>query len=225
MMLRNRWCALAVGILLASTALAEEHGEPQHAEPTHASDATHAADAAHGDGHGGHDKPALLQFDPGAAIWSIIIFVALLIVLRATAWKPILRVLNEREEFIRKSIDEAKEERAAAQELLAEYKAQLEKARQEASAIVDEGRRDAEVVGQRVKNEARQEAEQLVERAHREIQLAADTAVKELYDQTAELAVTVAGGILRKEISPTEHQQLVAESLAKMKSAGRPGLN
>ncbi len=193
-----------------------EHGAP--AESAAHGEATHG-----GDGHG--DKPALLQFDPGAAIWTIIVFITLLIVLRLAAWKPILRVLTAREEFIEKSIANAKAEREEAEKLLGEYKAQLDKARLEATAIVEEGRRDAGVLGRRIQEEARQEAEEIAARARREIELARDTAIKELYDKTAELAVHVAAGIIRKELSPEDHRGFVADSLKRMEESGDAQLN
>src|SRR5215470_6406478 len=67
--------------------------------------------AAESAGHGGHaeeEKPPLLSFDPGAAVWSIVVFVLLLALLRKFAWKPILEGLQQREKFIHDSIEAAK---------------------------------------------------------------------------------------------------------------------
>jgi len=227
--------ALVVLLMLAmAPAIAQEQhgaatappGEAAAAEAGgHGAPAQPATHEAAGGGHGEEEMPPLLQFDPGAAVWSIVIFVLLLVLLRATAWKPILRVLNEREEFIQKSLDDARLERQEAERLLAEYKAQLERARQEAGAIVEEGRRNAEEVRRRIQQEAREEAQDILERARRDIRLAKDAAIKDLYDQTAELAVRVASGILKKEISPEAHRQLVADSLAEMRNTGRENMN
>jgi F-type H+-transporting ATPase subunit b len=226
----RRWIIVAGG-LLALGPLAV-YGLQHEAADEHAGPVAHAAQAeqadqttdAH-DGHGEADKPALLQFDPGAAIWTIIIFLVLLVVLRATAWKPVLSVLKQREEFIQNSIDSAKRERQEADRLLAEYRAQIDRAREEATEIVEEGRRDAQDVARRIQAEARQEGEQMIARARQEIRLAKDTAVKELYDRTAELALEVAGQVVGKTLSPDEHRNLVNESLERMKSAEKPELN
>lgn len=225
--MRKHWCILAAcGLLMLATPLAwAQHASPPATPPA----AGHAvtAEAPEPGGEHGEDanKPALLQFDPGASVWSIIVFVLLLIVLRLTAWKPILRVLQERERFIAKSIADARHEREQAERLLVEYKAQLEKARAEASAIVAEGRRDAEVAARAVQEQARRESEEIVARARREIQLATDSARKELHDEASELAVRVAGRILRKELAAADHRALVAEALAEMQAAGRPRMN
>ncbi len=201
-----------------------QHEGQEPAEPAHAMPGEQAAPAAHDD-HAAAEKPALLQFDPGAAIWSIIIFLVLLAVLRTFAWKPVLKVLKQREQFIQDSIDSARRERGEADKLLAEYRTQIDHAREEATTIVEEGKRDAGDVARRIQAEARKEGEQMIARARREIQLAKDTAVKELYDRTAELAVQVAGQVVGKTLSADEHRALVAESLERMRSSNEAKLN
>jgi F-type H+-transporting ATPase subunit b len=168
---------------------------------------------------------SLLGGDIGNAVFTLVIFLVVVVVLGKFAWKPLLSVLNEREKSIRQSLEAARKERTEAERLLAEYKVQLDRARVEATAIVEEGRRDGEVVRQRIQQEARRQAEELLERARREIQLAADTAIKDLYDRTGELAVNLAGNILRQELSPEKHRQLIADSLAQIRTSGKSGLN
>jgi len=169
----------------------------------------------------GHAEAPLISMQPGAiignALVTFVIFVLVIVILGRFAWRPLLNVLKEREETIRRSLEMAQQEREQAERLLADYQRQLDQARQEASKIVDEGRRDAEAVSRRLQDEARTQAEQLTERARREIRLATDTAVKELYNRTADVAVQVASQILHKEISADQHRQLVADSLAEMR--------
>jgi F-type H+-transporting ATPase subunit b len=222
----NHWRLLAAcGVLCVAPLLAYAQHEPPAAGGPPAAH-TAATPAAHGGEHGEDaPKPALLQFDPGAAVWSIVVFFLLLVLLRATAWKPILRVLQEREEFIKGSIADAKHEREQAEQLLNEYKAQLEKARAEVAEIVAEGRRDAEATARRIQEQARHDADETASRARREIELAADTARKGLHDEAAQLAVLVAGRIIRKELSAADHAALVAESLKEMQATGSARMN
>lgn len=167
----------------------------------------------------------IFNADIGNFLFTVVIFGLVIFLLGKFAWKPLLNVLNEREATIRESLRAARHEREEAERKLAEYQAQLDRAREEASAIVAEGRRDAEVARQRIQEEARRAAEEIAARARRDIQLATDAAVKELYDQAAELAVRVAGRIIRKELSADDHQQLVAESIRAIESAARPKMN
>lgn len=181
------------------------------AAQSYASAPTAASEA----GHGEH-KTELLHWDVGSALWSIAVFVILLVILRVAAWKPILSGLNQRENFIRDSLAQAKHEREAAEKMMADYKARIEKSHQEATSIVEEGRRDAEELRKRIQGEARSEAEAIIVRAKKDIELARDEAIKSLHDQSVMLATTVAGKLIKRELSAADHQALLNESLAEL---------
>ena len=183
----------------------------------HAGDATAGeGHGGEGEGHGGASGPNLFTGDVGNIFWSLLTFGAVIFVLGKFAWKPLLSALQSREEFIRKSLEQAKKDRDEAEARLRELEARLAKGREEASAIVEEGRRDAEVVRQRIESEARAEAEAATARARREIELARDSAIHEIYKLTADLAARAAGKILKKEIAPSDHEALIAESIKEL---------
>jgi F-type H+-transporting ATPase subunit b len=161
----------------------------------------------------GGDQPTLFTGDLGNILWSLLTFFAVLVVLGKFAWRPILSVLQKREDFIRDSLAHAKRDRDEAERRLKEYSDKIVAARSEATAIVEEGRRDAEVVKRRLEEESKAEAKANLERAKREIAIATDTAVKELYTLSGKLATELAGRILRKELNPREHERLITESI------------
>lgn len=171
------------------------------------------------------ESPNIFNSDIGNFVFTLIIFGGLVYVLGKFAWRPLLNVLNEREKVLRESLERAQRQRQEAEALLAEYQAQLHRARDEASAIVAEGRRDAEVVRRKLQDQARREAEEVLARARREIQLATDSARKLLHDEVADLAVQLAGRVLHKELSATDHRALVEESLKEMQAGEKPRLN
>ena len=164
--------------------------------------------ASEGGGQGGP-----FEGNIGNALWTLVIFGLVVFVLGKFAWKPILSGLQQREEFIRTSLTQAKFDREAAEARLKEYTDRLVGARSEASAIVDEARRDAEVVKRRFQEETQVEANRTIERARREIAIAKETAVKELYSLTAHLTTQVAGKILEREIQPSDHERLIRDSI------------
>ncbi len=168
----------------------------------------------------GSGGPSLFTGDLGNIFWSLLTFIAVLVVLGKFAWGPILGALQKREDFIRDSLKQAKEDREQAEARLKEYGEKLETARAEATAVVDEGRRDGEVLKRKIEEQAKAEATALVERAKREIQVATDTAVKELYSMTARLSTDIASRIIRKELSPADHERLVAESIEELSAVG-----
>ncbi|HEX3527459.1 MAG TPA: F0F1 ATP synthase subunit B [Thermoanaerobaculia bacterium] len=157
--------------------------------------------------------------DFGNALWTVIIFVLVLVVLGKFAWGPILKGLQARESYILESLEKAKKERDEADARMKLYEDKLAQARTEVTAMVEEGRRDAEVVKRKILEEARQEAEKERERTKREIQLATDTATKQLYALSARIATDLAGRIIRKELTPQDHERLIAESIQELSSA------
>ena len=175
-----------------------------------------AASSAH-DGHAhGDAKPAILTGDLGNVFWTTVIFLTLLVVLRATAWKPILTALQKREQFITESIAAAKRERLESERMMREYTEKMNKAREEATAVVEEGRRDAEVLRRKIHEDAKKEAAEMMARAQKEIKIAKDTAVAALYQQVVEVATNLADRIVRKQLTPADHRGLLDESIAEV---------
>jgi F-type H+-transporting ATPase subunit b len=164
----------------------------------------------------GGETPGLFTGDLGNIIWSLVTFLAVVFVLGKFAWKPILAGLKKREEFISESIRQAKEDREQAEARLKEYTDQLHKARDEASALVEEGRRDADALRRRLEAEARADADAMLERAKREIATARDTAVKDLYQLTAKLSTEIAARVIRAELDTKSHEQLIEESIEEL---------
>ncbi len=151
--------------------------------------------------------------DLGNAIWTLVIFGLVLFVLGKYAWGPMLESLQQREKFIRESLEQAKADRESAESRLKEYEEKLTAARVEATAIVEEGRRDGDELRRQIEEKARGEADKMVDRARREIQIAQQTAVKELYSVSASLATELAGRVLGREVNAKDHERLIAESL------------
>jgi F-type H+-transporting ATPase subunit b len=159
----------------------------------------------------------LFAGDIGNAIWTLVIFLTVILVLGKFAWGPMLSGLQRREQFIRDSLEQAKQDREAAQAQLEEYNKKLDTATAEALKVVEEGRRDAEVVKERIEEKARSEAEQMVERAKREIDLAKQTAIKELYETSIKLGSDIASRLLEREITAKDHEDLIADSIDHLK--------
>ena len=178
---------------------------------------------AAGDAEHGGEGPNLFTGDLGNIFWSLVTFFAVLFVLGKFAWKPILGALQQREEFIRSSLEQAKQDREAAESRLKDYEAKLASARQEATEIVQEGRRDAEAVKRKIEQDTKESTAAMLERVKREISIATDTAIKELYDVTGTLATSIASRIISKELDARDHERLIAESIRELSATSGNG--
>jgi F-type H+-transporting ATPase subunit b len=174
-----------------------------------------AEEAAHGGAEGG-EQPSLFAGDLGNVIWTMVIFLLLLVVLGKYTWRPMLDALNRREKFIRETIEAAQKERAEAERMMAEYRQAMARSKQEAQAILDQGRQDAEAARQRLAQQAQQESEQIIGRAKQEIQMAKQSALQDLQNVAADLSVNVASKIIQRNLTAADQQRLVEESLKQL---------
>jgi len=206
-----------LGARLLAGALA---AAPVVAQATGAEEGAHGA--AEGAGEAAHAAPSLFSVEPGLLIWTCITFVVVLVVLRLTAWKPLMQGLEEREKRITGAIEEADRIKSEAQQLLARYETMIDHAREEAHAILEESRRDGLAVQEEIRRKAHQEAVEFKERARREIELAKDSAIHELWEQAASLSTELATRILGRTLNDGDQERLVRELVREMRGNGSP---
>jgi|SRR5689334_2928298 len=157
----------------------------------------------------------------GNAIWTLLIFVIVVVVLGKFAWGPVLALLKQREDFIHKSLSDAKHDRDQAEARLKEYAARLQSAQAEAVGIIEEARRDAERLRQELRERARSEADTMIKNAERQIDLQTTRAVQQLRQEAVELSVTIASKILERNISKEDNEKLIADALRQIEASSR----
>ncbi len=214
-----------------STAKAEDskaedsHSEETHEEGDHDEDAHHD-DAAHGGGaHGGGESdPNPLATDPDLALWTLGVFLLMLFVLKAVAWTPIMEGLKAREEGITGNLAAADAKHEEAKALLAEHQAKLAGAADEVRELLEEARRDAEQTKADIMAEAKSAADSERERAVRDIEQARDTAVRQLAESSAGIAIDLAAKVVKQEIGPGRQGEIVQEALGRV-AGSDPSVN
>ena len=147
------------------------------------------------------------------AIWTAVVFLLLLAILTKFAWKPLAEGLDKREQHVADQIAEAEAANEKAEQILADYRRQLAAAQDQVHDILNQGRRDAEQQGHVLIDKAKEEAQAEHQRALKQIEAATAAAIKELADQSATLAVELAGKIVRAKLSPNEHSRLIDEAV------------
>ncbi|HEX4053534.1 MAG TPA: F0F1 ATP synthase subunit B [Tepidisphaeraceae bacterium] len=162
----------------------------------------------------------LVDFDWGSAIWILALFTILTLVLYKVAWKNVLAGLKAREDRIRKDIADAEAARMKAEQTLRLYDTRLAEAEQKVRDILDRAAADAEKIGTSIRMKAQQEAEESKEHATREIEAAKQTALTEIYAQTANLATSIAEKIIRRNLNADDQRDLVDQSLKQLQSVG-----
>jgi len=219
------WLALAAGLLPSERVCgADEAGASVTAE------AEPAAAEAEAAGHGHHDPYDLSHANAGPkledptewrydmALCTLAVFLLLLGLLGKFAWGPIMMGLQRREQSILARIEAAKASADEAAAQLAEYRAKLASAGQEAQELLAKARRDGEATADAIRRAAQDAAARERDRAIADIQAAKDVAVTEIGRHAADLAVKLAGRIVRRELSPQDHNAMIVEALEKLPS-------
>jgi F-type H+-transporting ATPase subunit b len=178
--------------------------------------------------HAAHSDPGFsgnsadpMSIDPDLALFTLLVFVILLIVLGKFAWKPIIEALEHREQGIANHIAEAERNHNEAKALLAQYEQKLALAANEVRELLDEARRDAEHTRQSILAEAKAGAEAERARALHEIESATDAALKTLAERSADLAIDLAGKVLQTKLTPADHQRLIQDAMGKFPTASK----
>lgn len=146
-------------------------------------------------------------------LMQMINFLLLLVLLRLVAYKPLLKVLEERQKYVANTIAQAENQRAEAEKIKAEYEAEMRRAREQAQAIIERATKAGEEQAQEIIAQAKAEAERVKESALADIQREREKAIAELRDQVASLALLVAGKVIREGLDARAHERLIQDAV------------
>lgn len=138
-------------------------------------------------------------------------FLVLLLFLRLVVYKPLVNLLEKRQEFITNNVTAAEEERKQAEALRQQYLADMEKARVQAQELIQKATKAGEEQARQIIEEAKLEADKVKDNALLDIQREKEKAVVELREHVATLAVLVAGKIVEEKITADIQSNLVDE--------------
>ena len=163
--------------------------------------------------------------DLGLNFPSLIIFVVnfliLLGILYLFAYKPILRVMDQRSDRIRESLEAADRAREEASRSQQDTQQQLNESRIEGQRLIEQAREMAERYRNDEKDRARQEAEAFIARAREDIQRERDIAIQEVRSHFADLAIAAAERVIERSLDRDAHSELIANVLEEGDSLGR----
>ena len=153
--------------------------------------------------------------DPKAdlALWSLVVFVLFLFVLKKLAWKPMIEGLDRREAGIRAAIAEAEENQRKSQALLADYETKLRGAEQTVAAMVAEAKRDAERTSNDIVAKAQADVEAMRVRAKEDIGRAKDAALAEVFQSANRQVAAATERVLGRSLNDDDQDRLISEAL------------
>jgi F-type H+-transporting ATPase subunit b len=162
-----------------------------------------------------HEKSILLPAI-GELVVGSLAFLVVLVFMARYAWPRINQALRERTEGIEGKLEQAERDRREAQTLLARYREQLDRARDEAAEIVQEGRRRGEETRRELVARAEQEAARRIAAGEEVLRVERERAVAEVRRDVGQLAVLLATRIVGESLDAERQQALVDRFIAEV---------
>jgi F-type H+-transporting ATPase subunit b len=156
----------------------------------------------------------LIQVIPGLMIWTVVCFAVVFFVLRKFAFGPIQKVINERREKIRQSLDEADNARAEAHRLIEEHRALIAQARSDAEEILAEARKVAAAQQARAKEETEADRQRRLEETRKQIEAETQKALGQIRSEVADLTLAATAKVTGKVLDGADHKRLIDDALA-----------
>ena len=175
----------------------------------------HVTVSAEAGAHGEERGP--IEWRTDLALWSLISFLLILLILSKFAWPVLSQGLYRREQRIRDDIGAAEQARRKAEAMLAEHEGRLEAVQEEVRAILAEARRDADVARQNIISDAQREAAAERRRAIEEINRAKDQALAEMFGRLNERVVQATEHVLGRTVNEHDQERLIEEALSQLR--------
>jgi F-type H+-transporting ATPase subunit b len=159
---------------------------------------------------------ALISVTPGLMIWTIICFLIALFVLKKYAFGPIQKMIDDRREQIRRSIEEADNARKEARQLLEEHKVLMQEARSEAEQIIAEARKTRESMELRMREETEAERQRRLEETRREIAAETVRALEQIRSEVADLTLAATSIVVGKKLDSDRDRELISQAIGSL---------
>jgi F-type H+-transporting ATPase subunit b len=158
----------------------------------------------------------LIEVIPGLMIWTFIAFGITLWVLKRYAFGPVQKLIDDRRDRIRQSIEEADRAREEARSLLEEHRALIGQAKSQAEDILAEARKVSDTQRERLRGEIEEDRQRRLEETQRQIDQATTQALGEIRREVASLSLLAAEKITRKTLTDADQKRLVDEALSEI---------
>ena len=157
---------------------------------------------------------AELGFHWPSLVVYLVNFTILLVILYLVGYKRILRVLDERSQRIKESMEQAQHLQEESAQRQKEMEEQIREARREGQGLIEQARQSAQRFRDEEREKARLEADAFLSNARSEIKRERDAAVEEVRHQFADLAILAAERVVRRSLDKDAHKELIEQTLS-----------
>lgn len=150
-----------------------------------------------------------ISIDPTTIIATLINLLILFLIFRLVLFKRVNKVIEDRQQDIVNSYEEADETKRRAAVLESEYNDKLLAAKEESANIIRESTKRAQARGDQIIDEAKTEAQNIITTAHNEAEREKKRAVNSVKNEITDIAFSVAQTLVEKEITKEDNERLI----------------
>ena len=172
------------------------------------------------EGHSADPSLSPIEWKTDTAVWTLVIFLSVFGILYKFAFGPITKALDEREQGILDNIASARKQNDEAKDLLKQYTEKLDASKEEVRQIIEAAKQDAQRQAEDIVVKAREAAGLERDRAMKEIESATASALQSIAERGAVLATSLAGKMIRAEVKPEQHRNLIDTALQEFITRG-----
>jgi F-type H+-transporting ATPase subunit b len=158
----------------------------------------------------------LIEVRVGLMVWTLVCFGITFFVLKRYAFGPVQKIIDERRQRIRQSLDEADKARDEARSLLEEHRALMREARGDAEGILAEARRVAESQKERLRDELESERQRRLEDTTKQIEAETRRALEQIRAEVADLALVATSKVTGKVLNDEDHRRLIEQAVGEL---------
>lgn len=185
-----------------------DHGASVHSQQ-HPAQAKGVVSETQTNSHAKEEGNPLLKLDPGLAIWTIISFVLLLVLVKKFAWAPILSSIEERERYLKSSMEEADNARKESRRVAEEQKRIIDEAKVEADKLRREAHENSQAFKARCETEALEEKKRIIDSHVAELARMKDSALAELRSTVVDLTIEATRKLIDANLDENKARNLV----------------
>lgn len=149
---------------------------------------------------------SLLLPDSGLLFWMTLVFLVVFFVLWKWGFPSIIKMVNERKEYIDESLSKAEEANLRLANIQKQGEELLMEAREKQAQILREASETRDTIVGQAQEKAHEESARILSEAKAEIESQKQAAIRDIRAQVAELSVQIAEKILQKELSTSAEQ-------------------
>lgn len=156
---------------------------------------------------------SLLLPDSGLLFWMTLVFLVVFFILWKWGFPSIIKMVNERKEYIDESLAKAEEANLRLANIQKQGEELLMEAREKQAQILREASQTRDTIVEQAQEKAHEESARILSEAKAEIESQKQAAIRDIRTQVAELSVQIAEKILRKQLTTSAEQAQLIDSL------------